>query len=455
MKKMILISLVVIVVHLTATAQKKSAQKKFDKKKSDRIDSLVNAGFENREFTGTVFVIKDGKLLMHKGYGYSDVMNKIHNGEETIYNIASITKTFTSALIMKLQESGKVSVEDNLSKYYPGFPNADKITIRHLLTHSSGLPDYVQDQGFRNSDQTKEATLEVMIGWFRDKPLNFEPGTKFMYSNSGYTLLGYVIEKITGMPYSEALVKYIFKPLEMNHTSFGPPKDTAKLARGYGMYFKNFQRLTPAVHPSISYATGAIYSTTGDLSKWHEALQSGKFLNKLSLIAMYHRDKGNYGFGWFTDSLYGKQRVSHDGNIQGYKSNINRFPGDNTCIIALSNANNSAVGGMVRNIVNILYDQPFSKSIMDAPVLRLPDSLKTAYTGTYRFGSSDKEKISIALDKDDLVLSIPGNKEMRLEALNPNVFRSGSARIEFSGPGKGQYNQVMIFNKGEFLGAQK
>jgi CubicO group peptidase (beta-lactamase class C family) len=402
MKRIISLAIVAMLIQLTVTAQIESTRRK-----SLRIDSLISALVGNSEFTGTVMVIEDGKLLMHKAYGFSDVAKRVANEPETIYNIASITKTFTAGLILKLQESGKVSVDDYLSKYYPGFPNGNIITIRHLLTHSSGIPDYVQDKGFNNTDQGKQVTLENMISWFRDKPLNFEPGTKFMYSNSGYIMLGFVIEKITGVTYSQALTKYIFRPLGMKHTSYGPPNDTAKLAKGYGMYFKNFQRLVPAVHPSISYATGAIYSNTGDLYKWSEALQKGNFLNKQSLSASYKRDKGIYGFGWFTDSLYGEQRVSHDGNIHGYKSNINRFPGKNTCVIALSNANNSSVGGMVRNIVNILFDQPFSKSIMDAPSIKLPDSLKAAYTGIYRYGSAETEMASVVLENNELFFIFP------------------------------------------------
>ncbi|MHA4842530.1 serine hydrolase domain-containing protein [Flavitalea antarctica] len=450
MKHSIIMSIVAIIFYLNASAQSASPQSM-----SGRIDSLVNSAVENREFNGTVLVINNGKVLLHKGYGYSDLTKKSVNCPETIYNIASITKTFTAALIMKLQESGKVSVDDSLSNYYPDFPNAGKITIRHLLTHTSGIPDYVQDPGFRNSDQMKASNHEEMINWFKDKPLHFEPGTKFMYSNSGYRMLGVVIEKITGMSYGEALHRYIFNPLRMYHTSYGPPTDTANLARGYGMYFKNFQREVTAVHPSVSYATGAIYSTTGDLYKWDSALQTTKFLSNESLIAMYRRDKGPYGFGWFTDSLYGDERVSHDGNINGFKSNINRFPGKNTCVIALSNANNSSVGGMVRNIVNLIYQKPFSKSIMDAPSVKLPDSMMLAYTGTYRFGSSGDKTLAVVLEKTELILRIPGIRVMKLEALNPHVFRSGTARIEFSGPARGNYNQLMIFDKGEFVGAQK
>src|SRR5688572_25688317 len=224
-----------------------------------KIDSLVAKYANDAEFTGTILVSKGGKLLLKKGYGYSNAEKKIMNDASTIYNIASLTKTFTAALILKLHEEGRLSVDDRLSKYYPAFPNNDKITIHHLLTHTSGLFNYTDDKNFWTIDQTKEVKLEDMIALFKDKPLQFEPGTNFRYSNSGYTMLGHIIEKVTGMSYASALHRFIFKPLGMQHSSFGPQDTTSNsLAQGYNMYYKNFKLPAFKVHPSISYATGAI-----------------------------------------------------------------------------------------------------------------------------------------------------------------------------------------------------
>jgi len=142
-----------------------------------KIDSLVSKYADDAEFTGTVLISKGGKLLLKKGYGYSNTEKKIVNDGATVYNIASLTKTFTAALILKLQEKGKLSIQDKLSKYYPAFPNGDKITIQHLLTHTSGLFNYTDDKNFWGMDQTKEVKLDDMIAFFKDKPLLFEPGT--------------------------------------------------------------------------------------------------------------------------------------------------------------------------------------------------------------------------------------------------------------------------------------
>ncbi|HZF65639.1 MAG TPA: serine hydrolase domain-containing protein, partial [Chitinophagaceae bacterium] len=202
-------------------------------------------------------------------------------------------------------------------------------------------------------------------------------------------------------------------------------------------------------------ATGAIYSTVEDLYKWHLALQGNKFLSEESLREAYQKNKGPYGFGWFTDSLYGKQRVSHDGNIQGFKANINRIPEDNVCVIALSNANSSSVGGMVRNIMNILYDQPLSKTFAEQPVMAMPDSVKQSFAGIYRFRQEDSLKIAVYIKDAKLIVAIDGQPEFQIEPVSRNAFKSGQTRVEFMINKEGKPEQIFIYRKGEIMGAGK
>jgi CubicO group peptidase (beta-lactamase class C family) len=421
-----------------------------------RIDSLVTKSTDNAEFCGSVLVAKEGKIIFKKGYGYSHAEQKIPNDENTVFNIASITKTFTAALILKLQEQGKLAVSDALSKYYPGYPNGDRITIHHLLSHTAGILDYLQQTEFQAINQSKPVDLEKMISFFRDKPLLFEPGTAFRYSNSDYTLLGYIIEKLTGLPYGSALEKYIFKPLHLDQTSYGPPKNkNLHVGTGYMMCYKNFQRSSFVVDPSISYATGAIYSTVTDLYKWHQVLQKNKFLSKRSLLAAYTHDKGPYGYGWFTDSLYGRQRVSHDGNIPGYKSNINRFPQDDVCVIALSNANNSGVGGIVRNIVNILYHQPLTKPFADQPVIQLTEDVKKEYPGIYKWRKEDTVQATVYLKDSSLFMTLGNQPAFEMLPVFKDVFKAGEARIEFRRNKEQRIAEIWIFNKGEMAQVSK
>ena len=446
MKKLLLVITASVYICCSALAQDEAG----------KIDSLIVKSVGNAEFSGSVLVAKGGKIVLHKGYGYSHEEQKIPNDEQTVFCIASITKTFSAALILKLQEQGKLSVKDSISRYMPGFANGEKITIHHLLTHTSGIPDYLKDKGFQSIDQSKPVTLEEMINFFKNKPLDFEPGTSFRYSNSGYTMLGHIIEKVTGLSFADALANYIFKPLHMEHTSYGPPQGNYnKLATGYMMSYKNFKRTSPVVHASVSYATGAIYSTVGDLYKWHQALQQKKFLTEQSLATAYKKDKGNYGYGWFTDSLYGRQRVSHDGNIPGYKSNINRFPQDDVCVIALSNSNNSSVGGLIRNIVNILYHQPLPPSFADLPVIQMSDSAKKAYEGVYRFRKEDTNQITVNVKDDKLLMTIASQPAIELLPVAKDVFKSGDARIEFKRNNTGLVQGIWLFSKGEMAQVTK
>lgn len=440
-----------ILILMIFTSQTLSAQTE-----TSQIDSLITQYADNSEFAGAVLVSKGGRVLLKKGFGYSDAERSVNNNASTIFNIASITKTFTAALIMKLQESGQLSVQDNLSKYYPGFPNGDKINIHHLLSHTSGISNYTDNPDFWKMDQTKEVKLSDMIAFFKDRPLDFEPGTRFRYSNSGYTMLGYIIEKITKQSYGQALEKFIFRPLAMTNSTFGPPEQqSSKLAQGYMMYFKNAKIPTNKVHPSISYATGAIYSTVDDLYKWHRALQNGKFISLESLEASYKKDKWPYGYGWFTDSLYQRKRVSHDGNIQGYKSNINRFTADDVCVIALSNSNNSSVGAMVRNIVNIIYHQPLSKPFSSQPVIAMADSLKKEYEGLYKVRKEDLSAVVVSFSRSNLSVKIDQQPAFEIFPISRDRFKAGETRIEFMRNRQGKLEQLFLYSKGEFLGVQK
>ena len=427
----------------------------FAQEEAKRIDSLITQYVHNADFTGSVLVAKGGNILLKKGYGYANAEEKVTHTPNTVFNIASLTKTVTAALVLKLAEAGKLSLDDHLNKYDSSYPNGDQISIRQLLTHTSGIANYTDDNNFRTMDQTKEVSLQQMIAFFRDKPLDFGPGTKFRYSNSGYTMLGYIIEKVTAMSYAKALEGLIFKPLGMQQTSYGPPAEGKNLAKGYGMFYKNFTNAGPAVHPSISYTTGAIYSTVEDLYKWHRALQGDKFLSKGSLKAAYKKDRSAYGFGWFTDSLYGKGRVSHDGNISGFKANINRIPEDDVCVVALSNANNSSVGRMVRDIMNILYHQPVSKTFAEQPVIAMAESVKQAFVGVYKFRQEDSSKIVVAQKDTTLYITINDQPEFAIEPVFKNQFKSGATRVEFMMNREGKPEQIIIYSKGEIAGGRK
>lgn len=348
-----------------------------------KIDTLINAYSKLYRFNGAALVAKNGKVLLNKGYGYRNAADKILNNEETIFQLGSITKQFTSAVILKLQEEKKLSVSDKLSKYFPDYPKGDSITIQQLLTHTSGIYNYTNDPDFMTNETAKSATREKMMALFKDKPLDFSPGTSWNYSNSGYSLLGYIIEAVTKQPYEQAVRKYIFTPLHMTHSGFDFTHLTsAAKATGYFKMNDKESIAAPIVDSSVSFSAGAIYSTTGDLYLWHQALEHNTVLSKKQQEAAYTPVKNNYGYGWGIDSIEGKRRVGHGGGIFGFITNISRVPEDDVCIVLLSNASDQSLNNITNSIYAILYNKEYELP-KEKKVIMLPAETLKQYEGEY------------------------------------------------------------------------
>src|SRR5687767_11723839 len=184
------------------------------------LDSMANLYAQLKDFNGSVLVAQKGNVLLEKGYGYKDVTQKTKVDANSLYQYGSVTKQFTAALVMYLQEKGKLNVEDKLSKYYPDLPFADSVSIYHLLTHTSGIYNYTNNGSFMAAEAVKPANDQKILALFRDQPLQFKPGTKFSYSNSGYSLLGYIIEKASGKPYEKLMREVILDPAGMSTAGF-------------------------------------------------------------------------------------------------------------------------------------------------------------------------------------------------------------------------------------------
>jgi CubicO group peptidase (beta-lactamase class C family) len=328
--------------------------------KTDKLNELVAAYTKGHRFNGAALVAENGTILLDKGYGWQDQMAKTPNTAQSIFQLGSITKQFTSAVVLKLQEEKKLNVKDKLSKYFPAYPKGDSITIEQLLTHTSGVYNYTNDSIFMVNEMTKPATREKMMSRFQEKPLDFSPGTGWNYSNSGYSLLGYIIEIVTGKPYDQVVRDDIFTPLQMTNTGFdfihlkSPEK-----AIGYENMYASTPIASPIVDSSFSFSAGAIYSTTGDLYKWSNALETYTILSRDQEEMAFTVVKNNYGYGWGIDSIAGKRRVSHQGGIPGFRTIIARVPADDICIILLSNGSDESLQEISNGIFAILYDKPY------------------------------------------------------------------------------------------------
>jgi CubicO group peptidase (beta-lactamase class C family) len=293
----------------------------------------------------SVLIAKDGKILYSKGYGYADIQNKIKITPQTKFRIGSITKQFIASAIMKLQEDGKINVKDKLSKYFPDFPHGDEVTIHHLLTHTSGIHSFTSKDSFL-VDVLKPVTNEQELDYFKNDSFDFKPGERWQYNNSGYFLLGYIIEKITGDKYGNYLKKNFFDPLGMTNTGVHSPKlKLTNEALGYEKANNVYKR---ALDWNMDWAGGAgsLYSTTEDLYKWNEAVFNNKVLKPESMKAVFTPVVLNndslppgvkYGYGWFLDNYRGLSTIGHSGGLHGFISQLMRVPDKNLTVILLTN----------------------------------------------------------------------------------------------------------------------
>ncbi|HYE53921.1 MAG TPA: serine hydrolase domain-containing protein, partial [Chitinophagaceae bacterium] len=304
---------------------------------TSKLDEFLSVLQRTNKFNGVALVAKDGKILLNKGYGWRDAHKRVLHDEHSIFQIGSITKQFTATVVLYLQEQGKLRVSDTIGKYVPGFPNGGRITIEHLLTHTSGIYSYTNDSRFMNVQAVKPIALDSLINIFRNKPLDFQPGAQYRYNNSGYILLGYIIQKVSGKPYEQMVRELIFRPAGMQHSGFdfkglkAPERSTGYFALAYDTIRSTL------VDSSVSYAAGSIYATAEDLYKWSKALLADKVIKRSSINKAFTPYKNNYGYGWAIDSLEGKRIIEHNGGIFGFTSDMLWVPADGVCIVLLSN----------------------------------------------------------------------------------------------------------------------
>ncbi len=341
--------------------------------KVDKLDKLMRAYAEYGKFNGSVLVVEKGKVIYKKGLGLADMEWNIPNQPDTKHRLGSITKQFTAMLIMQLVEQGKLKLDVPISTYLPDYSkkNGDVITIHHLLTHSSGIPNMTSFPGFVKDVMRNSYSPVQLVKMSADSTLEFKPGERFAYSNSGYILLGYIIEKVTGKSYEQVLQENIFTPLKMNNTGYDH-RGTLLKNRASG-YEKNGRRYVNAnfIDMSVPYAAGALYSTVEDLFLWDQALYGNQLLRKenMELLFTKHIPSGGsnyYGYGWgigeipLGNTAERIATIGHGGGINGFNTQITRIPSDKSFIVLLNNTGGAPLGEMVNAIAAILYDKSYN-----------------------------------------------------------------------------------------------
>ena len=349
---------------------------------AERLDELIRAYAEARGFNGSVLVASHDVILLDKGYGWRDADHKLPCMGSTRYQIASTTKTFTSTLVLQLAAAGKLALTDKLSRWYPQLPFADSVTIEAMLTHTSGIYDFTREPPIRQAEE------QTFIDILRVHPLDFPPGSQWRYSNSNYVLLGFIAGKIMGTDYFHAVRSTIFGPLHMEGSGFDfVHLESRDKAIGYKILDDSAGVPEDITDSSVPRGAGAIYSTVEDLYRWHLGLQDGQVLSQDWQAKAYRKfQRNNYGYGWTIDSIAGRLVVSHSGDIPGFGSDFERVPGDNICVVVLSNKSGSTytVQNISRSILALLYNQPYSIPKNWTFVHLSAGQLQT-YTGLYDF----------------------------------------------------------------------
>ncbi|MBB1302476.1 MULTISPECIES: serine hydrolase domain-containing protein [unclassified Pseudoalteromonas] len=332
------------------------------------MDAFIEQFHGFKQFNGNVLVAKQGKVIFEKSYGYANFEWDIKNTAETKFRIGSITKQFTALLILQLAQQNKIQLDAPLATYLPDYRQdiGNKITIRQILNHTSGLSNYTQTKTFRSEYSRNPYSVDEFIKLLCSDDLLFEPGTQFRYSNSGYFILGAVIEKVTQQRYQDVLQENIFKPLNMHNTGYDShAKIINQRASGYS---NNLDGYTNAdyLDMSIPYAAGSIYSTARDLVKWDQALYTNKLINKELKKQMYTvSEQRNYALGWEVNQLdadkYGKPltQVQHGGGIEGFNAFISRIIEDQLLVIILNNTGGAPMTPMTKGLTNIFYGKPY------------------------------------------------------------------------------------------------
>jgi CubicO group peptidase (beta-lactamase class C family) len=424
------------------------SQQKDTKQLASEFDKLLSEQFGSNAPGATALVSKNGVIIYRKSFGLADMEWNIPMQPDHVFRIGSLTKQFTAVAVLQLMELGKLSSGDEITKFIPDYPvGENKITIEHLLTHTSGIQDYTSMKDYEGR-MTLDLKPEEMIAHFKDQPLRFKPGTRYNYSNSGYFLLGYIIEKITGKTYADYLEEFFFKPLGMEHSLYASDITIVKnRAGGYSKDQKGYKNSQP-ISMTQPYAAGSILSTVSDLFKWHVALYSNKLIKKESLekaITRYRLSDGKqteYGYGLRLGYVYESPSIWHAGGINGFMTMQVYLPEEDVFVAVFSNCDCNSPQVLASRLAALATGKPLAYKTIPVQAAILKD-----YTGVYENGKGQQQIITAT--SGQLFTQIGRGEKSELKPYEADrFFINPVVTLEFSRNNKGTVEKLTARNLG-------
>jgi len=417
MKFIFRISTLLLIIFLIAGANQATAQKM-----QKEFDLLVSSKYKPNEPGAAVLVAKNGEVIYRKAFGLANMELEVAMRPEMVFEIGSMTKQFTAVSVLMLMEQGKLSLNDEITKYIPNYPvHGHKITIHHLLIHTSGIKSYTSMPEWFPIWR-KDMKPEEMIDLFKNQPMDFAPGEKYLYNNSAYFMLGYIIEKASGMTYPQFLEENIFKPLQMNNTYYG---SQTKIIHNRASGYQQKDGFSNAEYLSLTqpYSAGSIMSTVDDLLKWQLAVRDNKLVKKETIQLAFTDYKTNdgklihYGYGWGLNEINGSPTIEHSGGIFGYTTNGIWLPQEDVYVVMLSNRDDMSPGDVSTSLAAIAIGKPYL--VATAAIAVKPEDLKEL-AGVYEF--EDASVRSIIYEEGILYSQRQGSSRFKLISVAENIF---------------------------------
>ncbi|WP_397538221.1 serine hydrolase domain-containing protein [Rummeliibacillus pycnus] len=368
-----------------------------------RISRWIERYEENGYLNGSILIASNENILLNKGFGMANWEHAVPNKPTTKFRIGSLTKSFTSIAIFQLHEKRKLCIDDCIGKHLPNYPQGEKITIYHCLTNTTGIPNYTSFPDFWSKTMRLPMTLHQLIDSFKHLELNFQPGEKFEYSNSGYALLTAIIEKVSGMSYAEYIQENICRPLGMNNTGCDDGvKIVANLASGYSFW----ENPIHSVYSDLSFPLGAygLYSTTEDLFLWDQALKSSQLLSKELIEKMFTPNLSSYASGWVVSDILGRKCMHHFGDISGFCSDFLRFVDEQVTIIFLSNMNVTPITHLTQEMAKLILDEHVTLPLSSQSI---KFTNAEHITGKYFIENDESKILDISIKNGELYLTVP------------------------------------------------